>query len=168
MTPSVAYSIKANKPNNTTKNNFCTNHYIFVSYIEPVLNFKTLKIKDIKNDLFKLIHWQIGMGTETWYLIDLGPKLWNTRVSINSDVNGSAIGTGEIKKTHIHLSLLYIYIYTHYLANSISPELPAVFMCTNIQTFVYDAFLQFTIQKRDRGHAEEFQHAQHETHFLLW
>ncbi len=27
-----------------------------------------------------------------------------------SDVNGSAIGTGEIKKTHIHLLLLYIHI----------------------------------------------------------
>ncbi len=46
-------------------------------------------------------------------------------------------------KTHIHLLLLYI----HYLANSISPELPAVFICNNIQTFVYDAFLLFAIQK---------------------
>ncbi len=48
------------------------------------------------------------MGTETWYLIGLGAKLWKTGVSINSDVNGSAIGTGEIKKTHIY----YCYIYT--------------------------------------------------------
>ncbi len=31
-------------------------------------------------------------------------------VSINSDVNGSAVGTGEINKTHIHLLLLYIHI----------------------------------------------------------
>ncbi len=35
-------------------------------------------------------------------------------------------------KTHIHLLLLYIY--THYLANSIPPESPAVFICNNIQT----------------------------------
>ncbi len=81
------------------------------------------------------------MGTETRYLIGLGAKLWKTGVSISSDVNGSAIGTGEIKKTHIHLLLLYIYIYTHYLANSIPPESPAVFICNNIQTLVYDAFL---------------------------
>ncbi len=51
------------------------------------------------------------MGTETRYLIGLGAKLWKTGVSISSDVNGSAIGTGEIKKTHIHLLLLYIYIH---------------------------------------------------------
>ncbi len=31
------------------------------------------------------------------------------------------------------------------------------------QTFVYDAFLLFPIQKRDRAHVEEFQHAQHES-----
>ncbi len=82
---------------------------------------------------------KLGMGTETRYLIGLGAKLWKTGVSINSDVNGSAIGNGEIKKTHIHLLLLYIY--THYLANSIPPESPAVFICNNIQTLVYDAFL---------------------------
>ncbi len=62
-------------------------------------------------------------------------------------------------KTHIHLLLLYI----HYLANSISPELPAVLICNNIQTFVYDAFLLFAIPKRDRAHTEELQHAQHES-----
>ncbi len=50
------------------------------------------------------------MGTETRYLIGLGAELWNTGVSIRSDINGSAIGTGEIKKTHIHLLLLYIHI----------------------------------------------------------
>ncbi len=50
------------------------------------------------------------MGTETRYLIGLGAKLWKTGVSISSDVNGSAIGTGEIKKKHIHLLLLYIHI----------------------------------------------------------
>ncbi len=53
---------------------------------------------------------KVGMGTETRYLIGLGGKLWKTGVSISSDVNGSAIGTGEIKKTHIHLLLLYIHI----------------------------------------------------------
>ncbi len=31
------------------------------------------------------------------------------------------------------------------------------------QTFVYDAFLLFQNQKRDRAHVEEFQHAQHES-----
>ncbi len=56
-------------------------------------------------------------------------------------------------------------MYTHYLANSIPPESPAVFMCNNIQTFVYDAFLLFPIQKRDRAHVEELQHAQHESPF---
>ncbi len=64
------------------------------------------------------------MGTETRYLIGLGAKLWKTGVSISSDVNGSAIGTGEIKNTHTFI----IAIYTHYLANSISPESPAVFI----------------------------------------
>ncbi len=53
---------------------------------------------------------QLGMGTETRYLISLGAKLLKTGVSISSDVNGSAIGTGEIKKTHIYLLLLYIHI----------------------------------------------------------
>ncbi len=86
-------------------------------------------------------------------------KLWKTGVSISSDVNGSSIGTGEIKKTHIHVLLLY----THYLANSISPESPAVFIYINIQTFVCDEFLLFAIQMRDRVHAEELQHAQHES-----
>ncbi len=57
-------------------------------------------------------------------------------------------------KTHIHLLLLYIY--THYLANSIPPESPAVFICNNIQTLVYDAFLLFPNQKRDRAHVDEF------------
>ncbi len=55
------------------------------------------------------LHSALGMGTETRYLIGLGAKLWKTGVSISSDVNGSAIGTGEIKKTHIHLLLLYIH-----------------------------------------------------------
>ncbi len=50
------------------------------------------------------------MGTETWYLIGLGAKLWKTVVSISSDVSGFAIGTGEIKKTHIQLLLLYMHI----------------------------------------------------------
>ncbi len=72
---------------------------------------------------------------------------------------GSAVGTGEIKEAHIHLLLLYI----HYLANSLSPELPAVCMCNNIQSFVYYTFLIFVIQKRDRAHAEDLQHAQHES-----
>ncbi len=107
----------------------------------------------------RVIHSTLGMGTETRYLIGLGAKLLKTGVSISSDVNGSAIGTGEIKKTHIHLLLLY----THYLENSIPPESPAVFMSNNIQTFVYDAFLLFAIQKSEITHVDEFQHAQHES-----
>ncbi len=43
------------------------------------------------------------------------------RVSISSDINGSAIGTGEIKKTHIHLLLLYIHIILQILSNQRSP-----------------------------------------------
>ncbi len=92
------------------------------------------------------------MGTETWYLIGPGAKLQKTAVSIRFDVNGSAIGTGEIKKTHIRLLLLYIHII---LKNYISP---AVVIYINIQTFVYDAFLLFAIQKRDRAHAEDKQY----------
>ncbi len=59
----------------------------------------------------------LGMGTETRYLIGLGAKLWNTGVSISSDVNGSVIGTGEIKKTHIHLLLLYLHIILQILSH---------------------------------------------------
>ncbi len=59
--------------------------------------------------LFPLAFSPIGMGTETRYLIGPGAKLWKTGVSISSDVIGSAIGTGEIKKTHIHLVSLYIH-----------------------------------------------------------
>ncbi len=80
---------------------------------------------------------------------------------ISRIVTALAIGTGEIKKTHTFI----IAIYTHYLANSISKELPALFMCNDIQTFVYDAFLRFPIQKRDCIYAEEFQHTQHESPF---
>ncbi len=71
------------------------------------------------------------------------------RVSISSDINGSAIGTGEIKKTHIHLLLLYIHIILQILSN----QSHQLFIYINIQTFVYDAFLLFAIQKRDRAHA---------------
>ncbi len=38
-------------------------------------------------------------------------------VSISSDVNGSAVGTGEINKTHIHLLLLYIHIVLQILSH---------------------------------------------------
>ncbi len=44
-------------------------------------------------------------------------KLWKTGVSISSDVNGSAIGTGEIKKTHMHLLLLNIHIILQILSH---------------------------------------------------
>ncbi len=40
-------------------------------------------------------------------------------------------------------------------------------MCNNIQTFVYYAFLLFAIQKRDRAHAEELQHAQHKPCLIM-
>ncbi len=54
----------------------------------------------------------LGMGTKTQYF-GPGAKLWKTGVSISSDINCSAIGTGEIKKTRTFI----IAIYTHYLAN---------------------------------------------------
>ncbi len=95
------------------------------------------------------------MGTETRYLIGPRAKLWKTGVSISSDVNGSAISTGEIKK-HTHTFIIAIYIILLILVVS-------CFICNNIQTFVYDAFLLFAIQKRDHAHAEELQHAQHES-----
>ncbi len=57
------------------------------------------------------------MGTETRYLIGLGAKLWKTGVSISSDIIGSAVGTGEMKKTHIHLLLLYIHIILQILSH---------------------------------------------------
>ncbi len=41
-----------------------------------------------------------------------------------------------------------------------APESPAVFICNNIQTLVYDAFLLFPNQKRDRSRGW-VQHAQH-------
>ncbi len=50
------------------------------------------------------------MGTETRYLIGPGAKLWKTGVSISSDVIGSAIGTGEIKKTHTFIIAIYTHI----------------------------------------------------------
>ncbi len=100
------------------------------------------------------------MGTETRYLIGLGAKLWKTGVSISSEVNGSAIGTGDIMKTHIHLLLLYIHIILQILSHK---KFPAVFICKNIQTFVHDAFLLFASKKRDR--MEEFQQLQHESPF---
>ncbi len=46
------------------------------------------------------------MGTETRYLIGPGAKLWKTEVSISSDINGSAVCTGEIKKNISYLLLL--------------------------------------------------------------
>ncbi len=74
------------------------------------------------------------MGTETRYLIGLGAKLWKTGVSISSDVNGSAIGTGEIKKTHIHLLLLYIHInvllYIHIILQILSNQSHQLFLYT--------------------------------------
>ncbi len=69
-----------------------------------------------------LICWesQVGMGTETRYLIGPGAKLWKTGVSISSDVNGSAIGTGEIKKTHIYYCYIYTLSYKFYLTRVVS------------------------------------------------
>ncbi len=65
---------------------------------------------------------------------------------ISSDVNGSAVvGTGEIKKTHIHVLLLYTLSCKFYLT-----RVASCFICKNIQTFVYDAFLLYAIQKQDR------------------
>ncbi len=101
------------------------------------------------------------MGTETRYLIGLGAKLYKAGLSISSDVNGSAIGTGEIKKTHMHLLLLYI----HIILQILSHQSHQLFLCAIIFKLLSDAFLLFAIQKRDHAHVEEFQHAQHESPF---
>ncbi len=97
------------------------------------------------------------MGTETRYLIGLGAKLWKTGVSISSDVNGSAIGTGEIKKTHIDLLLLYIRI----ILQILSHQSHQLFLCAII--FKHLSMCIFAIPNSDRAHVEEFQHAQHES-----
>ncbi len=102
------------------------------------------------------------MGTETRYLIGLGAKLWKTGVSISADVNGSAIGTGEIKKTHIHLLLLYI----HIILQILSYQSRLLFLYRFILKHLSDAFLLFAIQKRDRAHAE-LQRAQHESGLIM-
>ncbi len=81
----------------------------------------------------------VEMGTETWYLIGPGAKLWKTRVSISSDVNGSAIGTGEIKKTHIHLLLVYIYI--HIIMQILSHQSRQLFLYTLL--FIHFSMMHF-------------------------
>ncbi len=89
----------------------------------------------------------IGMGTETRYLIGLGDKLWKTGVSINSDVNGSAIGTGEIKKSHIDLLLLYI----HIILQILSHQSHQLFLCAII--FKHLSMMHFCYsQFRSRSH----------------
>ncbi len=49
-----------------------------------------------------------GMSTETQYYMGTGAIICKTGVTITSDVNSSAITTGEIKKIHVHLLLLYV------------------------------------------------------------
>ncbi len=70
-----------------------------------------------------------------------GPQ---AKLFISSDVNGSAVGPGEIKKIHIHLLLLY----RHYLANSITPESPAVSIWYNIRTFSMKHFCYSQFRKK--------------------
>ncbi len=92
------------------------------------------------------------MGTETRYLIGLGAKLWKTGVSISSDVNGSAIGTGEIKKTHIHLLLLYIHIILQILSHQ-SHQLflyAIIFKLLSMMHFCYSQI------RSDIAHVDEF------------
>ncbi len=101
------------------------------------------------------------MGTETRYLIGLGAKLWKTGVSISSDVNGSAIGTGEIKKTHIHLLLLYI----HIILQILSHQSRLLFLYRFILKHL--SIMHFRYSKRDRAHAEELQRAQHESGLIM-
>ncbi len=97
------------------------------------------------------------MGTETRYLIGLGAKLWKTGVSISSDVNGSVIGTGEIKKTHIRLLLLYI----HIILQILSRQSHQLFLYAII--FKLLSMMHFCYSNSDRAHVNEFQHAQHES-----
>jgi len=94
----------------------------------------------------------VGMGTETRYLIGLGAKLWKTGVSISSDVNGSVIGTGEIKKTHIHLLLLYIHIILQILSRQ-SHQLflyAIIFKLLSMMHFCYSQF------RSEIAHVDEF------------
>ncbi len=51
-------------------------------------------------------------------------------------------------KTH---TTFIVAIYTHYLANSLSPELPAVFICNNIQNIVYEHFCYSYSEARSRS-----------------
>ncbi len=62
-------------------------------------------------------------------------------------VNGSVIGTGEIKKTHLHLVLLYIYIYIHIILQILSRQSHQLFLCAIIfKLLSMMPFLLFAIQ----------------------
>ncbi len=77
---------------------------------------------------------------------------------ISSDVNGSAVvGTGEIKKTHIHVLLLYTLSCKFYLT-----RVASCFICNNIQTLCMMHFAICNSEARS-AHTEEHQHAQHES-----
>ncbi len=84
-----------------------------------------------------------------------------SEVSISSDVNGSAIGTGEIKKTHIHLLLLYIHIIFQILSRQ-SHQLflyAIIFKLLSMMHFCYSQF-----RSCSRGWV---QHAQHESGLIM-
>ncbi len=99
------------------------------------------------------------MGTETRYLIGLGAKLRKTGVSISSDVNGSVIGTGEIKKTHIHLLLLYI----HIILQILSRQSHQLFLYAIIFKLLSMMHFCHSQTRSEIAHVEEFQHTQHES-----
>ncbi len=84
-----------------------------------------------------------------------------TGVLISSDVNGSVIGTGEIKKTHIHLLLLYIHIILQIISRqSLQLFLYAIiFKLLSMMHFCYSQ-----IRSRSRGRV---QHAQHESGLIM-
>ncbi len=91
------------------------------------------------------------MGTQTLYLIGPGAKLWKTGVSISSDVNGSALSTKEIKKTPIHLLLIYIHIILQILSNQ-SHQLflyTLIFKHLSMMHFCYSQFRsEITLMRR--------------------
>ncbi len=62
-----------------------------------------------------------------------------------------------MKRTYIYCCYIYI------ILQILSHQSCQLFLYAIIFKHLSDAFLLFAIQKRDRAHAEELQHAQHES-----
>ncbi len=132
-------------------------HYFIFIPLTDKINCNIYKGKQFEN----LAALKLGMGTEIWYLIGLGAKLWKTGVSISSVVNGSAIGTGEIKKTHIHVLLIMLYIYI--FLQILSRQSHQLFLYAIIFKLLYMMHFCYSQFRSEIAHVEEFQHAQHKS-----